>query len=78
MVRYAHGLDPGLKGLTFSVEPREKIGVVGKIGSGKFTVVLSFFRFVEPSQGNIITGSIGNCDIGTQSKSIICFFSMII
>lgn len=66
VVRYAPDLDPVLKGLTFSVKPREKIGVVGRTGSGKSTLALSFFRFVEPSEGNIVIDGIDVCDIGTE------------
>ncbi|KAG2204776.1 hypothetical protein INT47_004051 [Mucor saturninus] len=66
VVRYAPGLDPVLKGLTFSVKHREKIGVVGRTGSGKSTLALSFFRFVEPSEGSITIDEIDICDIGTQ------------
>ncbi|GAA5817685.1 hypothetical protein MFLAVUS_011236 [Mucor flavus] len=66
VIRYAPDLDPVLKGLTFSVKPREKIGVVGRTGSGKSTLALSFFRFVEPSEGNIVIDGIDICDIGTE------------
>lgn len=64
-VRYAPDLDPVLKGLTFSVKPREKIGVVGRTGSGKSTLALSFFRFVEPTEGSIVIDGVNICDIGT-------------
>ncbi|KAF1804752.1 hypothetical protein V8B55DRAFT_1497484 [Mucor lusitanicus] len=65
-VRYAPDLDPVLKGLTFTVNAREKVGVVGRTGSGKSTLALSFFRFVEPTEGNILIDGIDICQIGTQ------------
>ncbi|KAG2227320.1 hypothetical protein INT45_004275 [Circinella minor] len=65
-VRYAADLDPVLKGLTFSVKPREKIGVVGRTGSGKSTLALSFFRFVEATRGNIVIDDIDIKCIGTE------------
>ncbi|KAI7896256.1 P-loop containing nucleoside triphosphate hydrolase protein [Mucor mucedo] len=65
-VRYAADLDPVLKGLTFSVKPQEKIGIVGRTGSGKSTLALSFFRFVEASQGSITIDNIDIKDLGTE------------
>ena len=65
-VRYGPELDPVLKGLTFSIKPKEKIGIVGRTGSGKSTLALSFFRFVEPSEGTIVIDDIDICSIGTE------------
>ncbi|KAJ3413012.1 hypothetical protein HDV05_008603 [Chytridiales sp. JEL 0842] len=42
-----------LKGLTFDVKAGEKIGVVGRTGAGKSTLMDSFFRLVEASGGSI-------------------------
>ncbi|KAI8993635.1 P-loop containing nucleoside triphosphate hydrolase protein [Pilobolus umbonatus] len=64
-VRYAPDLDPVLKNLSFSVKPREKIGVVGRTGSGKSTLALSFFRFIEATQGSIIIDGIDIKTLGT-------------
>ncbi|KAI8149056.1 P-loop containing nucleoside triphosphate hydrolase protein [Fennellomyces sp. T-0311] len=65
-VRYAPDLDPVLRGLSFSVNPREKIGVVGRTGSGKSTLALSFFRFVEASRGSIVIDNLDIKHIGTE------------
>ncbi|CAO3630134.1 unnamed protein product [Mucor hiemalis] len=65
-VRYAADLDPVLHNLNFSVKPQEKIGVVGRTGSGKSTLALSFFRFVEASQGSIVIDNIDIKDLGTE------------
>ncbi|POY72105.1 hypothetical protein BMF94_4837 [Rhodotorula taiwanensis] len=50
---YAPELDPVLKGVSFEVRGGEKVGIVGRTGSGKSSLALSFFRFIEPSSGNI-------------------------
>lgn len=50
---YAPELDPVLKGVSFKVKGGEKVGIVGRTGSGKSSLALSFFRFIEPSSGNI-------------------------
>jgi ABC-type multidrug transport system fused ATPase/permease subunit len=65
-IRYAADLDPVLHGISFNVNPREKIGVVGRTGSGKSTLALSFFRFVEASQGSIVIDGIDISKIGTD------------
>ena len=46
-VRYAPHLPPTLDSITFTVAPRAKIGVVGRTGAGKSTLVCSLFRLVE-------------------------------
>ncbi|OKL56526.1 hypothetical protein UA08_08261 [Talaromyces atroroseus] len=53
VVAYAPDLPPVLKGLTFSVERSERIGVVGRTGAGKSSLTLALFRFLEASQGSI-------------------------
>lgn len=51
--RYRANLEPILKNITFSIESKEKIGIVGRTGAGKSSVVLSIFRIIEPISGNI-------------------------
>ncbi|OCF40975.1 ATP-binding cassette transporter [Kwoniella heveanensis CBS 569] len=51
--RYAPQLDPVLRGVNFTIGPREKIGVCGRTGSGKSTLALSFFRFLHQEAGKI-------------------------
>jgi ABC-type multidrug transport system fused ATPase/permease subunit len=53
VVGYAPDLPPVLKGVTFSVAPNERIGVVGRTGAGKSSLTLALFRFLEPRQGSI-------------------------
>jgi ABC-type multidrug transport system fused ATPase/permease subunit len=50
---YASDLPPVLKGLTFSVERNERIGVVGRTGAGKSSLTLALFRFIEAREGSI-------------------------
>ncbi|GAA6015204.1 hypothetical protein JCM11491_000503 [Sporobolomyces phaffii] len=50
---YAPELPPVLKQVSFEVKGGEKIGIVGRTGSGKSTLGLSFFRFIEPTSGCI-------------------------
>jgi ABC-type multidrug transport system fused ATPase/permease subunit len=53
VVGYADDLPPVLKGLTFSVNRNERIGVVGRTGAGKSSLTLALFRFLEARSGSI-------------------------
>lgn len=53
VVGYADDLPPVLKGLTFSVERNERVGVVGRTGAGKSSLTLALFRFLEAREGSI-------------------------
>ncbi|WVO14579.1 hypothetical protein L204_102214 [Cryptococcus depauperatus] len=66
--RYAPQLEPVLKDVSFTIGPKEKIGVCGRTGSGKSTLALSFFRFLFQESGNII---IDRQDISKLSLSAL-------
>jgi len=52
-LRYREGLPEVLRGVTFSTRPGEKIGVVGRTGAGKSSLLQALFRIVELSGGEI-------------------------
>uniref|UniRef100_A0A1L8E4B5 ABC-type glutathione-S-conjugate transporter n=2 Tax=Nyssomyia neivai TaxID=330878 RepID=A0A1L8E4B5_9DIPT len=52
-VRYREGLDLVLKGITFSVQSSEKVGIVGRTGAGKSSLTLALFRIIEAAGGKI-------------------------
>lgn len=65
-IRYAPDLPTVIRGISFDIKPHEKIAVVGKTASGKSTLALSFFRFLEPSHGSIIMDGIDITQIGLE------------
>ncbi|XP_076949695.1 ABC transporter C family member 2-like [Bidens hawaiensis] len=60
VLRYRPELPPVLHGLTFFIPPSDKIGIVGRTGAGKSSMLNALFRIVELERGKII---IDNCDI---------------
>lgn len=62
VMSYRTGLPPVLKGLSLSVAPGEKIGVVGRTGAGKSSIMTALFRLVELTSGAI---TIDGVDIST-------------
>ncbi|KAG0062704.1 hypothetical protein BGZ89_010458 [Linnemannia elongata] len=45
--RYREGLDLVVKDISFTVEPAEKVGIVGRTGAGKSSLTLALFRIIE-------------------------------
>ncbi|ODM89209.1 Multidrug resistance-associated protein 1 [Orchesella cincta] len=52
--RYREGLDLVLRDVTCTIEPGEKVGIVGRTGAGKSSLTLGLFRLIEAAGGNII------------------------
>ncbi|KAH7925080.1 hypothetical protein BV22DRAFT_1195420 [Leucogyrophana mollusca] len=50
--------------LNFEIKPGEKVGILGRTGSGKSTLALSFFRFVEATEGRILVDGLDISTIG--------------
>jgi len=55
---YLPGQPPSLKGISFSIRGREKIGVVGRTGAGKSSLIVALYRLAEISEGRIHVDSI--------------------
>ena len=62
-------LDLALKDINFKAQPREKIGIVGRTGAGKSSLMLALFRLIEPCNGEIV---IDGVDVTKIRKN--CFF----
>ncbi|KAF9965910.1 hypothetical protein BGZ70_003814 [Mortierella alpina] len=45
--RYREGLDLCIRDATFTIEPQEKVGIVGRTGAGKSSLTLALFRIIE-------------------------------
>jgi ATP-binding cassette subfamily C (CFTR/MRP) protein 1 len=53
-MRYRNGLPLALDGVSLSVKAGEKVGIVGRTGSGKSSIILTCFRMVECAGGEVV------------------------
>ncbi|KAI3478677.1 hypothetical protein L1887_59314 [Cichorium endivia] len=53
-----------LRGVSFSLQPGERLGVCGRSGSGKSTMLLSLLRILEPAAGRIL---VDGADVATMT-----------
>lgn len=72
-VRYRENLPLVLNGLTFDVKHCQKVGIVGRTGSGKSTIILALTRILEKANGAIIWDRIDISKLGLHElrKNIV-------
>jgi ATP-binding cassette subfamily C (CFTR/MRP) protein 1 len=65
-LRYRAGLDLVLKNLCLSIGAAEKVGIVGRTGAGKSSLLKALLRLVEPSDGSLVIDGIDVLHIGLE------------
>ncbi|XBW38432.1 hypothetical protein QEN19_004020 [Hanseniaspora menglaensis] len=65
---YRKELDPSLRGVSFKINPGEKVGICGRSGSGKSTLTLGLFRILEPLVGKISIDGVDISKLGLQYR----------
>ena len=65
-VRYRPDTELVLKNINFKINPGEKIGIVGRTGSGKTTLCLGLFRILEATRGQILIDDVDISQIGLK------------
>uniref|UniRef100_A0A8C4N8Z1 ABC-type glutathione-S-conjugate transporter n=1 Tax=Eptatretus burgeri TaxID=7764 RepID=A0A8C4N8Z1_EPTBU len=63
-LRYQPDLELVLEDITCSMHPAEKVGVVGRSGSGKSSLINGLFRVLEAAEGRILIDGIDISSIG--------------
>ncbi|KUI54239.1 Oligomycin resistance ATP-dependent permease YOR1 [Cytospora mali] len=61
-------LPPALRNVTLDIKPGEKVGIVGRTGAGKTTLISALLRNTEPTSGKIV---IDGVDIHTIGLSLL-------
>lgn len=64
---YRPGLPLVLHDVSFEVKPGEKIGIVGRTGAGKSSLLQALFRTVELHGGNIIIDGVDTSKVGLST-----------
>ncbi|RDX69508.1 ABC transporter C family member 8, partial [Mucuna pruriens] len=65
-IRYRPNAPLVLKGITCTFKEGSRVGVVGRTGSGKSTLISALFRLVEPERGDILIDGINICSMGLK------------
>jgi len=65
-IRYRPNAPLVLKGITCTFREGSRVGVVGRTGSGKSTLISALFRLVEPARGDILIDGISICSMGLK------------
>ncbi|KAI0313275.1 P-loop containing nucleoside triphosphate hydrolase protein [Amylostereum chailletii] len=63
-LRYRPELDLVLRDISLSLNPAEKIGICGRTGAGKSSLLLALFRVLEPASGTIYIDGVDITKIG--------------
>jgi ABC-type multidrug transport system fused ATPase/permease subunit len=66
-LRYAPELPRVIKNVSFDVEPNQKVGIVGRTGAGKSTIITALFRFLDPETGSIHIDGVDITKIGLKN-----------
>lgn len=66
VLSYRKNTPPVLKDVSFTINPKDKVGIVGRTGSGKSTLLVGLLRIVEASGGAILIDGVDISKIGLK------------
>ena len=59
-----------MQGVSFEVGSGEKVGIVGRTGSGKSSLIVALFRLAEPHRGAIMLDGLNLLNMGLQARPL--------
>lgn len=65
--KYADGNDEAIKNVSLVINPGENIGVVGRLGSGKTTLINSLFRFYNLNKNEVFIDDVDIMNLDIKS-----------
>lgn len=67
-MRYREGLEPSMNDLSCTIQPGMKVGIVGRTGAGKSTILQVLFRLTDCFEGSV---KIDGQDIKTMGLHLL-------
>ncbi|XP_060065141.1 ATP-binding cassette sub-family C member 5-like [Ylistrum balloti] len=67
-MKYRDGMAPVLKNINLDIPPKQKVGIVGRTGAGKSSLVAALFRLADLSDGNLF---IDDVEIRTIPRKLL-------
>ena len=53
-----------LKGINITIQPKDKVAILGRTGCGKSTLVLGLLNLVKPLKGSVEIDNLSHKDLG--------------
>lgn len=63
-MKYSPNLEPSISGLNCKIQPGMKVGIVGRTGAGKSSILQVLFRLSESCEGKLNIDGVDIKDIG--------------
>ncbi|XP_060921677.1 multidrug resistance-associated protein 1 isoform X1 [Labrus mixtus] len=63
-LRYRPDLEPAIRNISIDIQGGEKVGIVGRTGAGKSSLMLGLFRIIEAAEGNIFIDAVDVSKLG--------------
>jgi ABC-type multidrug transport system fused ATPase/permease subunit len=57
-------MEPSIRNLTFKIQPKMKVGIVGRTGAGKSSILQALFRLCELCEGHILIDDVDIRELG--------------
>lgn len=63
-MKYRPTLEPSVRNLNFEIQAGMKVGIVGRTGAGKSSILQILFRLVDPCEGSVEIDGVDIRDVG--------------